>query len=70
MYLRPRNFRKTQVSSVFIGVAFPASATGGVISVDGKPTTLLLPSAQGSSDGNTHSGSSGTAGGLGVVGHR
>ncbi len=45
----------------------PASAAGGVISVDGKPTTLLLPSAQGSSSGNTHSGSSGTtAGGLGV----
>ena len=44
----------------------PVSATGGVISVDGKPTTLLLPSAQASSAGNTHSGSSGTAGGLGV----
>lgn len=44
----------------------PASATGGVISVDGKPTTLHLPSAQGSSSGNTNSGSSGTAGGLGV----
>ena len=44
----------------------PASATGGVISVDEKPTTLLLPSAQGSSSGITHSGSSGTVGGLGV----
>ena len=44
----------------------PASATGGIISVDGKPTTLPLPSAQGSSSDATHSGSSGTAGGLGV----
>ncbi len=44
----------------------PASATGGIISVDGKPITLLSPSAQASSAGNTPIGSSGTAGGLGV----
>ena len=44
----------------------PASATGGVISVDGKPTTLPLPSAQGTSSGITQSASSITAGGLGV----
>ena len=44
----------------------PASATGGIISVDGKPTTLPLPTTQGSSSDITHSGSSGTAGGLGV----
>ena len=43
----------------------PASATGGVISVDGTPTTLPLPSSQGPSSGTTQSGSSGTAGGLG-----
>ena len=44
----------------------PASASDGVISVDGKPTTLPLPLAQGTSSGITQSGSSDTAGGLGV----
>ena len=44
----------------------PASATGGVISVDGEPTRLPLPSAQGTSSDITQSGSSDTAGGLGV----
>ena len=44
----------------------PASANGGVISVDGKPTTLPLPSAQGTSSNIAQSGSSNTAGGLGV----
>lgn len=44
----------------------PTSATGGLVSVDGKPTTLPFPSAQGSSSGSLHSGSSGAAGGLGV----
>ena len=44
----------------------PASAAGGVISVDGRPTTLPLPSAQGTSSDIAQSGSSDTAGGLGV----
>ena len=44
----------------------PASATGGVISVDGKSTTLPLPSAQGTSSVIAQSGSSNTAGGLGM----
>ncbi|KAL8788413.1 MAG: hypothetical protein Q9195_007292 [Heterodermia aff. obscurata] len=44
----------------------PATATSGIISVDGKPTTLLLPSAPDPSSEHTLSGSSSTTGGLGV----
>ena len=44
----------------------PTSAAGGVISVDGEPTTLPLSSAQGTSSDITQSGSSDTASGLGV----
>ena len=43
----------------------PASATSGIIDVDGKTTTLQSPAAQGSGLG-TQSGSSDTASGLGV----
>ncbi len=44
----------------------PASATGGLISVDGKPATLLSSSAQGSSAGNTPGDFSVTTGRFGV----
>ena len=43
----------------------PASATSNIISVDGKPTTLLLPSGPVTSSTITHVGSSNTSVGLG-----